>query len=996
MTNVIKQIVRPGEYGTQTIKMIVRSNERGPKGEKGDPGDGATVTAGQAYSIPASQQPSVMNTGTPSNAVFDFYIPEGKKGEDGKAATIQVGQTTTLAPGRDASVQNIGTSSEAIFNFKIPRGATGAQGAQGVPGPRGLQGLPGKDGAIQYVAGTGIQITDDNVIQATGAAVATWGGIQGTMSDQTDLQSALNAKQDVLTAGDAINITGNVISADIYPADFFTAGETLTGTGSNITLNETIPVKLKGVELYGDTFQQTYSGKNLFNKDATPTTKFNDNSLGVTPLTTGVRLTANASVTYSGVVYIIGKKEDYIGNTLTFTAHSKSSSTNNSRAYIGTCNSGGGNRTSKANGTGNSGEYDFSLSWTVENDDSNEYICVTLYTTASVSVSMGDYMDYTDVQLEVGSTATSYEPYVGGTASPNPSYPQTVNLVTGEQTIKMRGKNLLDVPDGTSTIRGLTFTRSGNTIVCSGTRQSTGNNWFVMTGDWVTLDTPFPVATYTFSIGEPTTKDIEFSMKYSDGSITSYTIRSGSTSVTFTTTLEIAQYRLVAVPFSANEPASGVAYKDIQLEAGSHATDFEKPPKSYIVNLGSTELCKIGDYQDYIYKSGDDWYVHKENAKIVLDGTEAGWAVSHNKEAYLAISDAKGNNTRTYSNLFTNNPSAVTETATWGEYRFGGTNNNLIFFMAVVENTDLAGFKTWLASHNTIVYYQLATPTDTKITDNSLIGQLNTLASANAYLDTTHFLTTATGTNLPVILDIVAYKKSLDGVINSIPNAQVQSNWTQADTTAPDYIKNKPSIPAAQIQSDWDQADNSAVDYIKNKPTIPTVNDATLTIQQNGVDITTFTANASSNATANITSPVITMTTTDPGEGSVLADNNYIGVYGGDPIIMDYSITEVNTGAKWINGSAIYKKTVNTGALPNATSATVAHGISNLSKIIRLEGYALRSTDNVMFPLPFASPTGATADISVTVNGTNIAIATGIDRSNIAESYITLYYTKSS
>lgn len=40
-----------------------------------------------------------------------------------------------------------------------------------------------------------------------------------------------------------------------------------------------------------------------------------------------------------------------------------------------------------------------------------------------------------------------------------------------------------------------------------------------------------------------------------------------------------------------------------------------------------------------------------------------------------------------------------------------------------------------------------------------------------------------------------------------------------------------------------------------NQPTIPTVNDATLTIQKNGTDIATFTANSSSNATANITVP---------------------------------------------------------------------------------------------------------------------------------------------
>lgn len=43
--------------------------------------------------------------------------------------------------------------------------------------------------------------------------------------------------------------------------------------------------------------------------------------------------------------------------------------------------------------------------------------------------------------------------------------------------------------------------------------------------------------------------------------------------------------------------------------------------------------------------------------------------------------------------------------------------------------------------------------------------------------------------------------------------------------TTGDYndLDNLPTIPAAQIQSDWTQANTSALDYIKNKPTIPAV-----------------------------------------------------------------------------------------------------------------------------------------------------------------------------
>lgn len=84
----------------------------------------------------------------------------------------------------------------------------------------------------------------------------------------------------------------------------------------------------------------------------------------------------------------------------------------------------------------------------------------------------------------------------------------------------------------------------------------------------------------------------------------------------------------------------------------------------------------------------------------------------------------------------------------------------------------------------------------------------------------------------------------------TIPAAQVQSNWTQTTTTAVDYIKNKPSLATVATSGSYND--------LSNKPTIPTVNNATLTIQKNGANVQTFTANQSTNATANITVPTKT------------------------------------------------------------------------------------------------------------------------------------------
>lgn len=123
----------------------------------------------------------------------------------------------------------------------------------------------------------------------------------------------------------------------------------------------------------------------------------------------------------------------------------------------------------------------------------------------------------------------------------------------------------------------------------------------------------------------------------------------------------------------------------------------------------------------------------------------------------------------------------------------------------------------------------------------------------------------------------------------TIPAAQVQSDWLEADSSAVDYIKNKPNLATVatsgsytdlsnkptdatqsasglmsstdktkldgiangaeeNVQSDWSQSDNTADDYIKNKPTIPTVNDGTLTLKNGDQTKGTFSANQSTAA----------------------------------------------------------------------------------------------------------------------------------------------------
>lgn len=51
----------------------------------------------------------------------------GAQGEQGNAATIAVGSVTTVPYGQNARVTNSGTESEAVFDFVIPQGRPGEQ-----------------------------------------------------------------------------------------------------------------------------------------------------------------------------------------------------------------------------------------------------------------------------------------------------------------------------------------------------------------------------------------------------------------------------------------------------------------------------------------------------------------------------------------------------------------------------------------------------------------------------------------------------------------------------------------------------------------------------------------------------------------------------------------------------------------------------------------------------------------------------------------------------
>lgn len=372
----------------------------------------------------------------------------------------------------------------------------------------------------------------------------------------------------------------------------------------------------------GDTTQQTYSGKNLFNKNATPNQNYNTSYEAID---TGGRVTLTSlnNFAYTNFFYNF---EGHVGQTVTFSVTATPSSSNRPQISIGTCDSAGQNRVAKSS---NYGTGLLTVSYTLEAGD--QYIYVNIYASSSSSREIGDYVDYTDTQLEFSSTATSYEPYVGGTASPNPSYPQTVNVVTGTQTITVTD--------------------------------------------------------------------------------------------------------------------------------GDDATD------TYTVNLGAIELAKIGDYQDYIYKSGDDWYVHKEIEKSELGTLTWGHATTNQTGVYRkttsslqSVIKAPSTNAIVFDGVcshFIANRADGSGTYGANQGISVNTSGSLLIYYDVY-NTNLssndAAFTTWLQNNNVVLYYALATPTNTQITDTTLISQLE---AVQEFLTRYGYQSTVVG-DIPLIINQLA------------------------------------------------------------------------------------------------------------------------------------------------------------------------------------------------------------------------------------------------
>lgn len=347
------------------------------------------------------------------------------------------------------------------------------------------------------------------------------------------------------------------------------------------------------------------------------------------------------------------------------------------------------------------------------------------------------YANFSNIQLEEGSTATSYEPYTNG-ASPNPDYPQDIHCTTGEQTVKIIGKNLFD--KNTSVIKNdyikddngneISSTISGYTITYTSVKP---NTIFTIQGSLISDTTAFRIYYY-----DKAKKWISRSNGFN------------IVPMTFTT-----PNNCYYIQIQYNRSAYNA--ETIQLEEGSTATSYEPYEETtYSISLGNIGMYNINNIADgFVYDENvDKYYINRKIGKIVLNGSE-NWSLdSTQKVAGTLVNNLKQiTNVSTKGNGLSNyyiigSLSTARSNINQFAFYYNGASN----LWLNCQNMALDDFKNWLSTHNATVIYELAESTLEELTDTTLISQLRAIKNALSMQETTHVISTSSGTNLPFLI----------------------------------------------------------------------------------------------------------------------------------------------------------------------------------------------------------------------------------------------------
>lgn len=457
---------------------------------------------------------------------------------------------------------------------------------------------------------------------------------------------------------------------------------------------------------YGDSRQETTTGKNLFNYSY-----YYDNYIPP----------ENGNI--GRLLYTLKPNTDYTIST------NRNSTTANTTACIFSWS--GSEIQKKYISTKNEGILSTSPR-TITTDD-NGNLVFGLYISGDFKVEESEFESgETWIQIEEGSTATEYEPYTGGIPSPNPDYPQQIKSITGAS-LKLTGKNLYD-------------NEYTNNIVSNEGVITPNPNWNM--SDYIEVESN---KSYTFSHNDNNStgqslmiiefdENKNFIKRNSQGNY-NYEIYEPYTITTNSSTKFLV--------LNYNNTYNNNLF---QLEKGSQATNYEQYKAQTIpINLQGNILAKVGDYADelQIYSNGDVKLIKKireykmtgnENVSNMHTGNLFDYQLFFNNKPYIVGYGL--------SNYYKYNPvqSGINPATVHGEFVLqhwsDGIDNNYNLLIKDTNHDNITNFKNHLAElYNAEtpvkIYYPLVNSTTIKV--DNIKEELNSFGDySNIEIETTY------------------------------------------------------------------------------------------------------------------------------------------------------------------------------------------------------------------------------------------------------------------
>ena len=360
---------------------------------------------------------------------------------------------------------------------------------------------------------------------------------------------------------------------------------TITGTGESITLENVEEAPMK-IVYKGNTYQYSTSGKNLIGTNYITGITINDTT------TNDITIRGNWASTIVSNANLLNILEPSTTYTISYKykvlERPSSFGTNNSVYILGLYDGGSGltffGETQKNTIALNTWD---TITRTFTTPASLTNYRMIAYDFKDTNNTTTGAIEVSELQIEKGSSATSFEKFTNG-ASPNPDYPQEIQVVSGDNSIVVCGKNLLNP-----------VTESGTINITTGQNQA--NAGCVRTPGYI--DISFTNKVKFTRTGDSSNAKIRYYDKdfnYISGESI------GSNALTKP---ENCQY--VRVTIDSSDLSYFITYK-CQLEAGETASTYEPyTGASYPISLGVENIATS-------YKSSGSGYFNYsyDNSKV--------------------------------------------------------------------------------------------------------------------------------------------------------------------------------------------------------------------------------------------------------------------------------------------------------------------------------------------------------------------------------------------